>query len=622
VDEFGCIDPLAVERAITSKTIFASIMHANNEVGTIQPIAEISAILKKRGILFHTDAAQSCGKIPVNVNDLSVDLLSVAGHKLYGPKGIGVLYIRRGVKLEKLMHGADHEMNLRAGTENVLEVVGLGKACEIAPRNSQQASGSTQEPKGVFSLRDILSSGILEQLPEVKRNGAIHNCLPNTLSLSFPGVDATVLLTSMKGIAASAGAACHSDRTDISAVLTAMGVPIHYAMGTIRFSLGRMTTEADIQKAIPIITESYKKLKGESINATSAQNSIVIKLTEYTHSLGCACKIRPQLLQEILKDIPLSTNPDVLIDLRNSDDAAVYRLDSNTAIVQTVDFIPPIVDDAYQYGAISAANSLSDIYAMGAEPLFALSVVAFPDKLLPLDILREIIRGATDKAAEAGISIIGGHTIEDTEPKFGLVVTGRVHPGKIFSNSGAKPGDAILLTKPIGTGIMSTGMKRGLVSKENERSTIAVMTQLNRTAAALLAGYPVSALTDVTGFGLLGHLKEMVVGSNVVAEIFSQQVPILEGVLELVTGNVIPGGTRNNLEFIADVVQWSSSVPESMKYILADAQTSGGLLIALPQDSALSLLGELHAAGVSDARIIGRMKQDSPGQEGGKQVIT
>ncbi len=190
-----------------------------------------------------------------------------------------------------------------------------------------------------------------------------------------------------------------------------------------------------------------------------------IKLTDFTHGLGCACKIRPQYLEQILKDLPLSIDENVIVGTGTSDDAAVYRINKSTAIVQTVDFFTPIVDDPYYFGAIAAANSLSDIYAMGAKPLFALNIVGFPDNRLPIYVLKEILKGASDKAAEAGISILGGHTVEDIEPKFGMAITGMVHPDKVLTNATAKPGDVLILTKPIGTGIISTAVKRGIVKK-------------------------------------------------------------------------------------------------------------------------------------------------------------
>ena len=626
VDEYGMVNPQDLEQAILPETILVSIMHANNEVGTIQPIREISRITRKKGIVFHSDAAQSCGKIAVDVEELGVDLLSIAGHKLYGPKGIGVLYIRQGIQLEKLIHGADHEMNRRAGTENVIEIVGLGKACELAVVSWQLAVSNivfASEAKqrqsavgirGIKELRDLLFKGIKNEIPEINLNGHPEHRLPNTLSLGFPGVEATRLLDEMRGVAASAGAACHSDRTDISAVLTAMKVPIHYAVGTIRFSLGRFTTEPEVNRAVQMIVDAYRRLSGSRQSAVgSRQSEDAVKLTQYTHSLGCACKIRPQLLEVILKDIPLSADPSILVDLRTNDDASVYRMDKNTAIVQTIDFIPPIVDDPYWYGAIATANALSDIYAMGGKPLFALSIVAFPDKLLPVEVLKEIIHGATDKASEAGISIIGGHSVEDTEPKFGLVVTGSIDPKKIITNSNAKPGDAIILTKPLGTGILATGLKRGLIDKETENKMIAIMAELNRKACEIMLKYPVNACTDVTGFGLLGHLKEMVKGGGVIAEIYSGKVPVLPGVLELITGGVVPGGTLNNLDYVKVIVEWDPDIPDPTKIILTDAQTSGGLLITLPGEIAERFILDLQSNSVQYAAIIGKIKAGNPG---------
>jgi cysteine desulfurase len=613
VDEFGMINPGDLQKSICPETILITIMHANNEVGTIQPLQEISRIARKHRILFHTDAAQSCGKIPVNVEELGVDLLSLAGHKLYGPKGIGVLYVREGIRLEKMMHGADHEMNRRAGTENVMNIVGLGKACEMAMASQQSAVGSQHSGVGVKQLSDLLYEGIRESVPEVRLNGHPEQRLPNTLSLSFPGVEASRLLAEMKGIAASAGAACHSDRTDISSVLSAMKVPMNYAIGTIRFSIGRLTTEEEIRQAVLIITESFNKLRGSNHRVSSIQHpASSIRLTQYTSSLGCACKIRPQDLESILKDIPLTNDPAVLVDLRTSDDAAVYKIGDRTAIVQTVDFIPPIVDDPYNYGAIAAANALSDIYAMGARPLFALSIVAFPMKILDRNVLKEILRGANEKVAEAGISIIGGHSVEDTEPKFGLVVTGEVDPGKIIANSTALPGDAIILTKPLGTGILSTGLKKGMTNSKTEDMLIAVMSELNRKSCEIMLKYPVTACTDVTGFGLLGHLKEMVEGSHASAEVYAEKVPVMEGVIDLIAAGVVPGGTFSNLAFVSKIVNWEDKIPESTKYILADAQTSGGLLISLPGNYAQQLIDELKGAGVINATIIGKVLEGNP----------
>ena len=648
VDEYGIVDPEDVRKAITPQTVLITIMHANNETGTIQPIEEIGKIARDLGVLFHTDAAQSVGKIPVDVEKMNADMLSVAGHKLYAPKGVGALYIRRGVKLEKLIHGADHESNLRAGTENVMEIVGLGKAAELAQQALVNISdfgfrisdfgAQMPHPISVMELRDRLHNGLCQAIPEVRLNGHPELRLPNTLGLGFPGVEAAMLLDAMKGIAASAGAACHADEADISGVLSAMRVPREFAIGTIRFSPGRMTTREEIEKAIPIVVNAYRELKGEAelrmtnyeLRMTNYELRITndemqtanfkmqnakstIRLTEYTHALGCACKIRPQLLEKILNGIPGKNDPAILVGHETSDDAAVYLIDESRAIVQTVDFIPPVVDDPYMYGAISAANALSDVYAMGGRPLFALSIVAFPDRKLPIEALQLILKGANDKVAEAGIQVIGGHSIEDNEPKFGLVVTGIVHPAKILRNSTAKPGDVLILTKPIGTGIVTTAIKRGLADELAVERVMQVMAELNRKAAEVMAGFSVNACTDVTGFGLLGHLKEMVCGAGVHAMLNTGMVPVLNDAWEYAAAGTIPGGTRNNLDYVKDFVEWDDATPELMKFILADAQTSGGLLISLPENEAADFINQLHDAGIPDAAIIGKISQGAPG---------
>lgn len=244
VNEFGMLDPAEVEAAVTPQTILVSIMHANNEVGTVEPIREIADIAHRHGALMHTDCAQSIGKIPVSVDDLGVDLLTVAGHKLYAPKGIGALYIRSGVKLENLMHGATHEMEWRAGTENVIEIVGLGKACQLIDLNLARYHSHMKQ------MRDRLENSLLDMFPSARVNGHPTHRLPNTSSISFKGLEANVILAELTGVAASAGAACHSDRVDVSSVLQAMEVPLEYAMGTIRFSVGRFTTADEVDRAV------------------------------------------------------------------------------------------------------------------------------------------------------------------------------------------------------------------------------------------------------------------------------------------------------------------------------------------------------------------------------------
>ncbi len=601
VDKNGMVNPKDVESAVKKETILISIMHANNEVGSIQPLQEIAGIAKKYGIFFHTDAAQSLGKIKTDVKELGVDLLSVAGHKLYAPKGIGALYIKNGIKLEKLIYGADHEQNLRAGTENVLEITGLGKACEIAGQNLDKNFQHYKE------TRDYLYTLLKETFPNIKVNGNIEKCLPNTLSVSFPRVEANTLISRLEGVAASAGAACHAESIDVSAVLEAMHVPLDFAMGTIRFSTGRDTTMSNIKIAANEIIKKVKALmpKEENTEKAFVPESSEIKLTHYTHGLGCACKIKPKNLEKVLKSLPKIIDPGVLVGTESSDDGAVYYINSETALVQTLDFFTPIVDDPYDFGAIAAANALSDIYAMGAKPLFALNIVGFPEETLPLSVLEQILKGASDKASEAGISVLGGHTIEDPEPKYGMVVSGLVHPDKIIRNKGARPGDVLVLTKPLGTGIISTGIKRGLVQDGLSEIVTKSMSQLNKLASECMLNFEVHACTDVTGFGLLGHLSEMSKSSACNVQLIFDNIPFFPETKNLAVAGIIPGGTFNNLEYVQDDVEFGTNT-RTIRLLLCDAQTSGGLLIALPPEGASKFLNDLHEAGLSESAIIGK----------------
>jgi cysteine desulfurase len=257
VDEFCLVKPRELQKSIRPQTILITIMHANNEVGTIQPIAEIANIAKEHGIVFHTDAAQSVGKIPTRVDELEVDLLTIAGHKLYAPKGIGALYVRGGIRLEKLIHGADHEQDLRAGTENVLEIVGLGQACEIAKRDLEKNMRHMQK------MRDLLYAGLRQQWGEIRLNGHPEKRLPNTLSVCFKSIEANTLLAEIESVAASAGAACHSDSVRVSSVLEAMQVDLEYAMGTVRFSTGKMTTEKEVNHTVAVFVKTARRLLAE-----------------------------------------------------------------------------------------------------------------------------------------------------------------------------------------------------------------------------------------------------------------------------------------------------------------------------------------------------------------------
>ena len=612
VDEYGLVDPADLERVISSDTILVTVMHANNEVGTIEPIAQLAAIAHAHGALMHTDAAQSTGKIPVDVDKLGVDLLSIAGHKLYAPKGIGALYLRSGTALDKQFHGADHESDRRPGTENVPGIVALGRACALAARDLEKNMRHFQAMRD--RLHDALVDALGDRAPRL--NGHPQQRLPNTLSLSFLGIEANTLLAEIGDqVAASAGAACHADAIDVSAVLEAMKVPIDWAMGTVRFSVGRGTTSKDVDQAARIVSEAVRRLlPGPTTSVPDViQERGDYKLTHYTHGLGCACKLRPQALEQILAALPASMDPQVLVGTETADDAAVYRLSAEIAIVQTVDFFTPIVDDPYMFGAISAANSLSDIYAMGARPLFALNIVGFPDQRLPLSVLEQILRGALAKAAEAGISIIGGHTVEDIEPKFGLAVTGIVHPDRVVTNSAARPGDALILTKPLGVGIISTAVKSGLTDDTVAREASELMATLNRAACEAMVEVGAHACTDITGFGLLGHLREMAAGSHVDVTLSAGMVPMLPGARELAGAGIVPGGTLNNLKHVSPHVTFAPGISRADQLILADAQTSGGLLISLPEHRVDDLLEALQARGVTAAARIGLVKSSGAG---------
>jgi cysteine desulfurase len=613
VDRYGQVDPADLEQAITPDTVLVSVMHANNEVGTVQPIMELAKIAHRAGALMHTDAAQSVGKLPVKVDDLGVDLLSIAGHKVYAPKGIGALYIRTGVELAPLIHGAGHEGGRRPGTENVLEIVGLGKACQIAERDLVRNMAHFQ------AMRDRLHDGLLRELggEAMRLNGHPEQRLPNTLSLSFRGVEANTLLSEVgEQVAASAGAACHADQVDVSAVLEAMQVPVEWAMGTVRFSVGRGTTDQQVDRAVEVMAGAVRRLQPRS--ALTAPILVTdldeIKLTHYTHGLGCACKLRAQALEEVLAHLPLPQDPAVLVGTDTADDAAVYQLDAETAIVQTVDFFTPIVDDAYWFGAISAANSLSDIYAMGARPLFALNIVGFPSNRLPMRVLEQILQGAQDKAAEAGISIIGGHTVDDTEPKYGLAVTGVVQPDRVVRNSTARPGDILVLTKPLGTGIIATALKRGLADEAAARESAELMATLNRAAGEAMMEVGAHACTDITGFGLLGHLREMAAGSGVDVTLHAGAVPTLDAAWPFAGADVVPGGTLNNLAYVEEQVTFAPEVSRVAQLILADAQTSGGLLISLAAERAEALLAALRDRGVASAAAIGEVTGTGTGR--------
>lgn len=302
-------------------------------------------------------------------------------------------------------------------------------------------------------------------------------------------------------------------------------------------------------------------------------------------------------------------DPNLLVGLDTSDDAGVYKLTDDIALIQTVDYFTPVVDDPYMFGQIAAANALSDVYAMGGKPKTVLNIVGFPIKKLGPDILAQILKGAADKTKEAEALIVGGHSIDDQEPKFGLSVTGLIHPDKILKNVGAKPGDALVLTKPIGVGIMTTGVKRNAVTPAQLQKVTETMASLNKIAAECLEGFHPNAGTDVTGFGLLGHASEIARGSEVSLTIHYDKVPLLDGTTELAKLGIIPGGTKSNYSWLEDAVIYSNDLTEEERLILCDAVTSGGLLVSMPKEEAEQYVQKLHENGIIEGAIVGEVTE-------------
>ncbi|HEX2024825.1 MAG TPA: selenide, water dikinase SelD [Actinomycetota bacterium] len=325
------------------------------------------------------------------------------------------------------------------------------------------------------------------------------------------------------------------------------------------------------------------------------------RLTSFSHGAGCACKLSPQDLTEVLDRLGPSAHPaDVLVAADTKDDAAVYRLPDGTGLIQTVDFFTPIVDDPFDWGRIAAANAVSDVYAMGGRPVLALNLVAWPVDDLPLDQLARVLEGGAKVAAEAGMAVVGGHSIHDPEPKYGMAVTGLVSLDRLVRNSTAPPGARLFLTKPLGVGMITTGIKRGMATPEEADAAVELMVALNAPAAEAMVEARVDAATDVTGFGLLGHLHELLTASGVAAQIDAAAVPLLEGARRLAGEGAIAGGTRRNRSYVDPVVDWGD-LSEPERFLLADAQTSGGLLIAAREGDRL---GEaLEARGVLAAEI-------------------
>jgi selenide,water dikinase len=323
---------------------------------------------------------------------------------------------------------------------------------------------------------------------------------------------------------------------------------------------------------------------------------VVVPLTSLSHGAGCGCKLPAAAIGPLLARLPsLPVDPNVLVGFETADDAGVYRLRDDLALVHTVDFFTPIVDDPFDFGRIAAANALSDIYAMGATPVSALNLVAFSLNDLGEEMLVEVLRGGLSVAQEAGVAVLGGHSIEDPEPKFGMAVTGVVHPDRVLTNAGGRPGDALVLTKPLGAGAVSTALKRG-VDGAPLADAVAVMTALNRDASAAARAAGAHALTDVTGFGLLGHLHELASASGVAASVDARAVPSIDGVMELLgdpSEGAVAGGTRRNRDHATEFATFAGGVPEAYRWLVCDAMTSGGLLAAVDPARASEIPGAI-----------------------------
>jgi len=318
-------------------------------------------------------------------------------------------------------------------------------------------------------------------------------------------------------------------------------------------------------------------------------------------------------LEEILKALPIRLHPDLLVGMETADDAGVFRLTPEIALIQTLDFFTPIVNDPYTFGQIAAANALSDVYAMGGRPLTAMNIVCYPSKTVPKEVLQAILAGGLDKIHEAGSLLVGGHSVDDVELKYGLSVTGIVHPDRVLTNSGAQVGDRLILTKPLGTGIIATAMKGRLASPAAEAAAVQVMVALNKAAAECLEGLNVHAITDITGFGLLGHALEMAVASRVELTLFAAEVPVLEAAREYAALGLVPAGSFANRNFCARSLVIDPRLDLALLDIFSDAQTNGGLLIAIAAEEAETLIKRLQGVGVRAATLIGEISASGSG---------
>ena len=341
-----------------------------------------------------------------------------------------------------------------------------------------------------------------------------------------------------------------------------------------------------------------------------------IRLTAFSHGAGCACKLSPADLRTVLslvRGFEPATDSNLLVGFDTADDAAVYKLRDDLAIVVTTDFFTPIVDDPFDWGRISATNALSDVYAMGGTPLLALNLVGWPREGLPFELLARVLDGGAEAARAGGCLIAGGHSIDDAEPKYGLAVVGVVDPDAVLTNAGAQPGDALVLTKPIGLGVLSTAMKRDAATPAQVATAVDVMTTLNAGARDAAVEVGVHAATDITGFGLLGHLRELCVASGVSAQIDIAAVPVIDGVRDLLDAGMVAGGTQRNHAFVAPDVDFGP-LPEREQLLLADAQTSGGLLLSVAAERAEQLVAACQARGTLAAGVIGGITAGAAGK--------
>ncbi len=334
-----------------------------------------------------------------------------------------------------------------------------------------------------------------------------------------------------------------------------------------------------------------------------------VDLLQMVEAGGCSAKISPRQLEEFLKFLPLPVDPDILVGIDTHDDAGVYRVNDELALVFTTDFFPPVCSDPFEFGQIAAANSISDVYAMGGTPVIALNIMMFPSSKLPLDAYAEILKGGADIASEAGVRIIGGHTIDDFPPKYGLAVVGFIHPEKIITNAGAKPGDLLILTKPVGTGVILAGQRLNMTSEADAIMARKIMKTLNRSGAEVMKRFGIKGATDITGYGLAGHALKMARAGNVSLELNLSKVPFIGDTFRLVDEGCIPGASFRNLEFVENDSHLTINLNYNLKMIAMDAQTSGGLLMNVPQEISENVLSELHKAGLAQSAVIGKVTE-------------